>query len=299
MSKMIILRGLPASGKTTWRNEFKEKSNNAYVEGLSDDLWVYVSKDEIRNLHPEANEKLVHDYCLNVINTAIRCGNSIIIDNTNLNQRTVNQYTNLAYDAGYEWEIRDFDTDLQTCLDRNEKREHKVPKSVIIRMAMDAGLYKNPREEAYIFDLDGTLCDTSKRTHFVSNLPEGVKADWNSFFAGISDDEPNKAVENLYGLVRIMQNELGYGKIIFVSGRPERYRKVTEEWLAKYGFDFDLLLMRRDGDRRDDNLVKQDILNKYLKPYFNIVWACDDRDRVVKMWRANGITCFQVAEGNF
>jgi hypothetical protein len=30
-----------------------------------------------------------------------------------------------------------------------------------------------------------------------------------------------------------------------------------------------------------------------------LVAAFDDRDRVVQMWRAAGVTCFQVAPGEF
>jgi hypothetical protein len=60
--------------------------------------------------------------------------------------------------------------------------------------------------------------------------------------------------------------------------------------------------MRPDERRSDpDWEVKQDMLHEILKTLDkeNILFTVDDRQKVVDMWRANGLTCLQVAEGNF
>jgi len=60
-----------------------------------------------------------------------------------------------------------------------------------------------------------------------------------------------------------------------------------------------VLLMRPYGDSRQDSVVKQEIYRKQIAPYFDVAWVYDDRDQVVKMWRDEGLTCMQVAPGNF
>jgi len=87
-------------------------------------------------------------------------------------------------------------------------------------------------------------------------------------------------------------------KVIFCSGRPERCREDTEKWLKRHGFNDYALWMREDGDFRRDDIVKQEILDKYLDKD-RVMFVLDDRQQVVDMWRRNGLQCFQVAEGNF
>jgi len=59
------------------------------------------------------------------------------------------------------------------------------------------------------------------------------------------------------------------------------------------------LFMRPDGDFRADNIVKQEIYDTHIKGKHDVLFVMDDRQQVVDMWRRNGLTCFQVAEGNF
>ena len=57
--------------------------------------------------------------------------------------------------------------------------------------------------------------------------------------------------------------------------------------------------MRQNSDRRPDDVIKAEIYETCIEPYYNVLYVFDDRDRVVKMWREKGLTCLQVAEGNF
>lgn len=57
--------------------------------------------------------------------------------------------------------------------------------------------------------------------------------------------------------------------------------------------------MRKDGDHRPDNEVKSELLARIRADGHDPIMAFDDRDQVVKMWRAAGIPCAQVADGNF
>ena len=148
-------------------------------------------------------------------------------------------------------------------------------------------------KDLIVCDLDGTLCDIEHRTHWVQ-VPSGVRKNWDAFFSEVPNDTPNQAVLDL--LYRMSD----YSKVIFCSGRPERCRADTVEWLEKHYFieGHYKLYMRKDGDFRRDDIVKEEILNEHIDKD-RVLFVLDDRDQVVDMWRRNGLTCFQVAEGNF
>ena len=90
----------------------------------------------------------------------------------------------------------------------------------------------------------------------------------------------------------------GY-KIILVSGRFDTHRKETERWLEKHKIKYHKLFMRHADDRRNDSIIKKEIYEKEIKPNYEVEMVIDDRNRVVAMWRAVGLTCLQVAEGDF
>ena len=89
------------------------------------------------------------------------------------------------------------------------------------------------------------------------------------------------------------------GKIVLVSGRESKYRPQTEKWLDTHGIRYDALFMRKTGDYRKDFVIKKEIYEQEIKGKYEIEFVLDDRDQVVKMWREIGLTCFQVAYGNF
>ena len=142
-----------------------------------------------------------------------------------------------------------------------------------------------------IFDIDGTLADLNGREQFLHNGPK----DWKSFNANMDKDLPNTPVVELY---RTLYNSKQY-ELILISGRQERFRQVTETWLTAHQIPFDTLLLRADTDFRHDAEVKQDILKTLQAQGKEILFAVDDRQSVVDMWRANGITCLQCSKGDF
>jgi len=151
-------------------------------------------------------------------------------------------------------------------------------------------------KDIIVCDLDGTLCDISHRTHWVQ-VPSGVRKNWDAFFSEVPNDTVNEAV------AEVLERFQDKYKIIFCSGRPERCRSDTMQWLHEhtdlFNYDKELYLyMREDGDFRRDDIVKQEILYKYIDRD-RVLFVLDDRDQVVDMWRRNGLHCFQVAEGDF
>ncbi len=90
--------------------------------------------------------------------------------------------------------------------------------------------------------------------------------------------------------------------MIIFSGRSDATREETEKWLAVNGIVYDKLLMRPgtgEGMFTPDDQLKEDWLNQEFPDKSQILCVYDDRDKVVNMWRRNGISCFQVAPGDF
>ena len=152
----------------------------------------------------------------------------------------------------------------------------------------------NRDRKTVIFDLDGTLALIDDRRK-LSTKPNG-KLDWDIFFdpKNISLDKPNTPVIKTAQLF----HSQGF-RIVILSGRSDRTKDVTIDWLDKHKVPFDLLQQRpEDKHFWPDNKLKQHWLDT-LVDKDDVFAVFDDRNQVVDMWRQNGLTCFQVADGDF
>jgi predicted kinase len=282
---LIATVGLPGSGKTTWAKEMLGTGN-----------YERVNSDELREQNPRAHEARIRQLRDQGIVRALQAGKSVIVDNTNLHG--VSDLRRIAREMDVDFEVKDFrSVPWQECVrrdaERAERGERATERSVIIRMAMDAKLFKldpSINREAIIIDLDGTLSDTSHRIHHL----RGNKPNWHAFFAGIEEDEVNRAVEAAYKMALAANYT-----ILLVSGRPETYRIPSETWLRRHGFtDYFALFMRQVQDQSPDTEVKSKIYDRYIAPYFDVLFILEDRPRVVQMWRDKDLVCFQVQAGD-
>jgi hypothetical protein len=87
--------------------------------------------------------------------------------------------------------------------------------------------------------------------------------------------------------------------VIIVSGRDDTFKDITLKWLTDNGVFVNEIHMRQAGDKREDSIIKQELFEAHIKDKYNVVFVLDDRNRVVDMWRRNGLKCLQVAEGDF
>ena len=149
------------------------------------------------------------------------------------------------------------------------------------------------KKDIVIFDLDGTLAIIEKRLK-ESSMKNG-KINWKRFFSDelIKKDLPNPPVIKTANLFH--QN--GF-KIYIFSGRSEKTKEATIQWLKKYDVPYDLLKMRAKNDTRPDEVIKKEFVVE-LSILKNIFLILDDREKVVKMWRSLKLPCFQVNEGLF
>ena len=142
-----------------------------------------------------------------------------------------------------------------------------------------------------IFDLDGTLALIEHRRHLV----EGKKKDFPAFYAACVDDEPHEAVIHLFQILK----KAGHYMVI-LSGRSDEVKSETKIWLSNNDVEVDRLIMRKEGDYTPDTELKKAWLHEHFSGYLSSVMCVfDDRQCVVDMWREEGLTCLQVAPGNF
>jgi hypothetical protein len=148
------------------------------------------------------------------------------------------------------------------------------------------------RKDTVIFDLDGTLALIDERRALAAKA-DG-KINWKVFFdpQNIALDQPNLPVMASFCALQLQ----GYNMVIF-SGRDSISRVETEKWLAQHGIYPDAMMMRPEGSFTPDDVLKKQWLDELGAD--RVFCVFDDRDKVVQMWRNNGLTCFQVAPGNF
>jgi len=141
-----------------------------------------------------------------------------------------------------------------------------------------------------IFDIDGTLADTSHRTHLVRNKPKN----WPRFFDLMVEDPPREHVIKMYRTLM----RTGEIDLYIVSGRPIDYHEQTSTWLAKHGLVYVNLYMRPTKDSRPDDIIKKEIFDAHFANQKDqILCVFDDRPRVIRMWRAEGIPVFDCGDG--
>jgi hypothetical protein len=146
-----------------------------------------------------------------------------------------------------------------------------------------------------LVDIDGTLANCDHRLHLI----KGDAPHWDEFFDACSDDTP------IVPIVELIENILdnAANTVIFVTGRPERIRLRTLGWLSKvfenHKLDRPLLMMRKDGDHRKDDIVKAEMLIALRQLGYNPDLAIEDRVRVAELYRQEGIVTLQCAAGDY
>ena len=285
MQKIIMLKGLPASGKSTWAKE-KINENSNYIRINKDDI-----RESITGKWTPKKEKIVISIRNSLIKTGISLGKNVIIDDTNLNPKHEQSLKTLAQELGVEFEVNDsfLKVPVEECVERDIKRDKSVGYKVIYKMYYDY-LYQDPskkivnssnkKRRCVICDIDGTLA----HNYGGRNIYDLTR---------VKEDTPDPLVcAVLDGLDSTFG--IDYLDIIIVSGREDDCRKETEEWLYHNMIPYKALYMRKSGDKRDDAIVKEEIYKEFIEPEYCVLGVIDDRNKVVRMWEKLGVKVMKV-----
>lgn len=154
----------------------------------------------------------------------------------------------------------------------------------------------------YIFDLDGTISLSHHRAHLIGNKDDPDR--WQKFSEACDQDPPNHSVISVLTALLMLRAD-----VRIWTGRCESVRKKTITWMREHAIPEGLvktrllhwmLVMRPVGDHTEDTELKRAWL-RALPPedLGRIMGVFEDRQRMVDMWREEGLPCFQVAPGKF
>lgn len=303
MTELVITRGLPASGKSTWAGQWVKEDPAHRAEVNRDHLREMLHGGFVADVEVRVT-KASHT----LIETLLTQGVSVVCSDTNLPQRHARDLAKIGRKAGADVRVQDFtNVPLATCLARNKGREWTgghVPESVISDMHtryIKGRTYPLPLPE------EDSATGTAGFVQFDPELPTVVICDIDGTVAKMGDRSPydytkvsldtpkTDVIEVANALARKYQ-------VVFMSGRSEDCRRETNNWLiehvpAAWGMH---LFMRASGDFRKDSIVKRELFDRHIRGKYNVLVVLDDRDQVVTMWREElGLTCLQVAPGNF
>lgn len=312
MQQVLIVTGISGSGKSTFAKQFVQDHPN----------WLRVNRDDLRkslipvslNEYWKWEEKqisriemLVSELQKAAVQEALRRGWNVLIDNTHLKQRYINELLKLTEEFAVEVRFKLLEVPLEEAIERDRQREDVVGEERIREQYTKLQLLKKN------FNFENTIRTQAKTPDTLAQndtLPKCVLVDIDGTVAQmngrmaydwkrVGEDQPKW---NVINVVKSLKNH-GY-QIIFFSGRDGVCQPETSAWLTKYfgwkeGSEFQLF-MRQPKDQRKDSIVKKEMFETYIRNKYFVEMVIDDRDQVVAMWRKElGLTCLQVDYGDF
>lgn len=277
--KLILTKGLPASGKTTWAKEYIQKHPET-ANLCKDDLRLQLSSTNKREKRIiKVRDLLTEHY--------FEQGYSVIWSDTNLNPVHLRRATELATKYQAELVVQDFtNVSLAECIRRDLVRSNSVGQQAIAQMYYDyldrpdpSPVFDPQLPNCYLVDIDGTLAIKSTRHPF----------DWDR----VDEDTLNPSVA-------MTIEKLGRdAQIMLLSGRSSVCFELTVSWLKQHNINYKDLFMRPAHDQRPDEVLKSELYYFHIRDRYNVIGAIDDRPKVCRMWRSLGLNVFQVGNPDY
>jgi predicted kinase len=279
MLKLILTKGLPASGKSTWAKEYIHK----YPETANlckDDLRLQLSGTGKREKRVIKVRDLLTEYYFEQ-------NYSVIWSDTNLNPVHERRARELAEKYQAEFSIKDFtDVSLAECIHRDLIRPNSVGAEAIERMYYDyifkpdlPPIFDRNLPNCYLVDIDGTLAINNTRNPFA----------WER----VGEDTLDRSVATAIGKLSADT------AIVLLSGRSSVCYDLTVAWLNKHEINFQDLFMRSADDNRPDEIIKSELYYRHIRDRYNVLGVFDDRPKVCRMWRSLGLNVFQVGNPDY
>ena len=308
MSKIIVTRGLPASGKSTWAKSWVAADPANRVRVNRDAIrWTQGIRTGVGTHEQEQLVTLIEE---GIVKAAVAKKKDVVVDATHLRASFAARW----YKFGAEVEFMDFAVPVETCVDRDWNRymadERNVGAKVIRDMAQRFGIKADgalpawPRNtgalverfkpyvkgpvKAYSFDIDGTLLQMN-----------GKRGPYDTSLYHLDDADPNMYALycDLWDIASISEPRTAF---IGLSGRNEDHREETVKSLEGWGIFLDAIYMRpSDNPQGNDADVKSELVDKYISGVYDVIMHFDDRNRVVDALRAKGMKVAQVQPGDF
>lgn len=298
MAKLILCQGIQGSGKSTFAKKWASEDPEHRVRLNYDDL-----RNMMGTYWVPSREGMLKEIEIAFLTKAFLKGYDIIIDNMNLNPKTIAYYEEWATKHLYELEKILFDTPVEECIRRDSMRPNPIGEVVIkrtwntyrnyiiqesIKKMKEKEMKQNPNlPHCILVDMDATLfLNTNGRPFYGDELEP----------TDILKDEPIPAVVTLVKAYQATGN-----LVIGLSGREDRHqiRACTIKQCKNVGIHLDALILRPIGSRKRGEISKKELFEENIKDKYFVDFVLDDSSKVVKMYRDLGLTCLQPNEGKF
>ena len=141
-----------------------------------------------------------------------------------------------------------------------------------------------------VFDLDGTLINIDSVVHLMADQK------YEEFADATLECPPHPAMVNFARRCQL------FSELLIVTAKPERLHDKTINYLSFYGLQPEAIMMRPKHNFDPSPELKMKLLQGYVDPELKlerwqdtILFAVEDRDKMVDAYRAAGITCLQCA----
>lgn len=138
IKKLIFIRGLPSSGKSTLSLSLEDKHVNCFVYS-TDDYWM--RPDGVYDFNFELlseSHKWNQSRAFQTLNDYAPYNAIVVIDNTNITFNEMKPYIKMGLECGYDIEFIEPNTpwryNVEECFERS-KLTHKVPYATILKMS--------------------------------------------------------------------------------------------------------------------------------------------------------------------
>ena len=298
MTTLTITRGLPGAGKTTWARQHAAESGALRIN--RDDMRMMMFGRKVGLDHKA--ESTITNACHALARVHLEAGRDVVADDTNLRPAYVRQWRKLASQCGAGFRVVELPMSLDEVIQRNLDRPggDRVPEDVLRDMAarfLPRGEFLPVPNESEPDALRTVERDTMLRSTILCDIDGTVAlmGDRSPYDTSqVGEDEPN------HDVIGVLLALADHHHVVFMSGRDESCRADTEQWLRRHvGIHGWGLHMRPAGDRRRDSIVKAELFDQHIRGRFDVIAVLDDRQQVVDMWRELGLTCLQVAPGDF
>jgi predicted kinase len=298
--QLVLLRGLPGSGKSTFARAWVDEDPDFRVRVNRDDIrFALFGKYWDLSQHQEETVSTIEHA---TSTAALKSGLSVIIDATNFKASGNKDWISAADRHKAEFVVVDIETPVEECIRRDRERiSRQVGEQVIrdfakrylqkgkfppkpVKMEQKIAEVGAPYEHTeglpfvWLFDVDGTLARMQGRSPFA----------WHR----VGEDT---VIEDVARVARILSET--YPIIIF-SGRDEVCKPETSDWLREVAnVDFKEIHMRptsTNGVDLPDDVVKLDLFEQHIRGKYNVAGVFDDRLRVCRAWENLGLTLFRV-----